>query len=154
LHANPRAKATIFDLPDVIPLARQRIAGAGMKDRVQFVAGDFLADPLPKGADLAWVSAIVHQNSRAENRRLFSSVFQALLGCGRIIIRDVLMNDSRTSPLAGALFAVNMLVATEVGGTYTFDELREDLEAAGFQNATVIRRDEAMNSLVSAVKRG
>ena len=87
---------------------------------------------LPAGADLAWVSAIVHQNSRAQNRALFAKVFAALAPGGRIAIRDILMEEDRTRPVAGALFAVNMLVATEGGGTFTFAELREDLEAAGF----------------------
>jgi hypothetical protein len=52
------------------------------------------------------------------------------------------------------LFAVNMLVATEGGGTYTFEELREDLEAAGFAGAAVARQDESMNSVLVAEKPG
>jgi hypothetical protein len=45
-----------------------------------------------------------------------------------------------------------MLVATEGGGTYTFDEYRKDLSAAGFTQITLVRQDEYMNSLISAVK--
>ena len=62
------------------------------------------------------------------------------------------MDDSRTTPVAGRPFAVNMLVATEGGGTFTFEELREDLESAGFVQAAVPRRDAAMNSVVVARK--
>jgi hypothetical protein len=98
------------------------------------------------------VSAIVHQNSRAQNRALFTSVIKALVPGGRIAIRDILMEEDRTSPVAGALFAVNMLVATEGGGTFTFDELREDLAATGFTQAAVLRHDAAMNSIVVARK--
>ena len=123
-----------------------------MSDRINLVAGDFLVDPLPLGADLAWVGAIAHQNSRAQNRQLFAAVVDALSDGGQILIRDVLMEGSRTSPVAGALFAINMLVATEGGGTFTFDELREDLEAVGFTDAAVVRRDEGMNSIVRAKK--
>lgn len=154
LRASPPARATLFDLPPVIPLARKRMAAAGMAERVTLVAGDFMTDPLPPGADLAWVSAIVHQNSRRQNRQLFARVFQALAPAGRIVIRDLLMDATRTRPVAGALFAVNMLVATEGGGTFTFDELREDLEAAGFVAPAVLRRDEGMNSLLAATKPG
>jgi predicted O-methyltransferase YrrM len=152
LRACPTAAATLFDLPHVIPMARRRLAAAGLGRRVKFAAGDFMADPLPQGADLAWVSAIVHQNSRAQNRALFAKGFQALIPGGRIAIRDVLMKRTRNRPVAGALFAVNMLVATEGGGTFTFEELREDLEAAGFRRVRVQRRDEAMNSIVVATK--
>jgi hypothetical protein len=153
LRSQANAVATLFDLEHVIPLADQRITEAGMSGRVKLVAGDFLVDPLPAGADLAWVSAIVHQNSREENRRLFSAIGAALQDHGHILIRDVLMDDSKTSPAAGALFAINMLVATQAGGTFTFDELREDLEASGFTDVAVLRRDEGMNSVVQARKR-
>lgn len=152
LRAHSAANATLFDLPHVIPQAESRIAQAGLSDRVQFVAGDFLVDPLPNGADLAWISAIVHQNSREENRRLFAAVREALAAGGQVLIRDVLMDESRTEPAAGALFAVNMLVGTEGGGTFTFDELRQDLETAGFTNVAVARRDQEMNSVVRAQK--
>jgi hypothetical protein len=152
LRERPDAQATLFDLEHVLPMADQRITEAGLRDRVRLVGGDFLADPLPAGADLAWISAIVHQNSRAENRRLFAAVAAALPDGGRVLIRDILMDASRTVPPGGALFAINMLVATEGGGTFTFDELREDLEAAGFQHAEVLRRDDWMNSIVRATK--
>lgn len=150
LRACPRARATVFDLPHVIPMARQRLAEAGLADRVRLAPGNFATDPLPAGADLAWVSAIVHQNSREQNRALFAKVFEALVPGGRIVIRDILMEPSRVRPLAGALFAVNMLVATEGGGTFTFDELREDLQSAGFADAAVLREDDAMNSVIAA----
>jgi predicted O-methyltransferase YrrM len=150
LRACPSAQATLFDLPHVLPMAQRRLATTGLDRRVKLVAGDFMTDALPPGADLAWVSAIVHQNSRAQNRALFSKVFAALVPGGRIAIRDILMEADRTQPVAGALFAVNMLAATEGGGTFTFAELGEDLEAAGFAEVALARRDEAMNAVVVA----
>lgn len=153
LRAAPDAKATLFDLPEVIPLARKRIAEAGLSNRVDLVAGDFYEDDLPGGADLAWVSAITHQNSRRQNRALFAKVHAALKQDGIIAIRDIVMNDSRTTPAAGALFAVNMLVGTKAGGTYTFDEFEQDLLHAGFTNVTLIHHDKRMNSLIRAEKR-
>lgn len=152
LRAVPTAKATLFDLPHVIPLAQKRIGDAGCDDRVTLAAGDFYTDPLPEGVDLAWVSAIVHQNSRQQNRDLFARVFDALAPGGRIAIRDLLMDATRTSPVGGALFAINMLVSTAGGGTFTFAELADDLASAGFADAAVQRRDAWMNSIVTAVK--
>lgn len=150
LDANPCATATLFDLPPVIPMARRRLRAAGFTDRVRFVAGDFERDRLPRGADLAWVSAIVHQNSRAQNRALFRNVQQALVPGGWIAIRDVIMDRTRTSPTAGALFAVNMLVATSGGGTYTWPELCEDLRRAGFGAARRLRRGTGNDSVLLA----
>jgi SAM-dependent methyltransferase len=152
LAAYPDARATIFDLPPVIPLAESRLTDAGIRDRVELVAGDFYADPLPTGADLAWVSAIVHQNSREQNRDLFRKVFAALAPGGRILIRDIVMDETRTKPTGGAFFAVNMLAATPGGGTFTFAELAEDLAAAGFESAEQLREDEWMHAVVAARK--
>ncbi len=153
LRACPSGRAILFDLPEAIPLARLRFAEAGLAERVTLAAGDFYRDALPPGADLAWVSAIVHQNSREENRGLFRKVGEALAEGGRIAIRDILMEPSRTEPAAGALFAVNMLVGSEAGGTYTVEELREDLEAAGFRDVAVAHREPTMSSILVARNR-
>jgi hypothetical protein len=152
LRAGPQATATLFDLPEVIPLARERIAGARLTDRVTLRGGDFDVDPLPAGADFVWLSAIVHQNSRAQNRHLFAKAHDAMTAGGTLAIRDIVMDDSRTEPVEGAIFAVHMLVATEGGGTFTFDELSEDLAAAGFASVTMTRRGRYMDSVVRAVK--
>ena len=152
LRAQPRATAILFDLPEVLPLARRRVKMNGLLRRVQFAAGDFMHDPLSTGADLAWISAIIHQNSRADNRRLFKKVFCALGSGGWIAIRDILMAPSRVTPASGALFAVNMLVGTQGGGTYTFTEVCDDLRAAGFTTARILRREPTMNCVLAARK--
>lgn len=152
LRLNSKARATIFDLPEVIPMARLMMKKISLADRVRLVPGNYNRDALPAGADLAWVSAIVHQNSRPQNRAMFAKVFSALVRGGRILIRDIVMDSSRTRPESGALFAVNMLVATPGGGTFTFDELRDDLSAVGFRKVKLLRRGEWMDSIVCATK--
>jgi hypothetical protein len=152
LRAVPGSRATIFDMPDAIGQARARIAQSGMGDRVALAAGDFYTDELPAGADLAWVSAIAHQHSREHNRELFAKTAAALVPGGRILIRDIVMEPDRTRPVDGALFAVNMLVNTVSGGTFTFDEFADDLRAAGFHNPRLVIKDEWMNSVVESRK--
>lgn len=152
LRAMPGARATLFDLPDALPQAEERLARSELADRVTLVAGDFYRDALPGGADLAWLGAIVHQNSRAQNRALFEKVYAALVPGGRVAARDIVMTPDRTEPLVGALFAVNMLVNTPGGGTFTFGELAKDLQAAGFSQPEWVVRDDGMNSIVTAVK--
>lgn len=153
LQANPSATGIIFDLPHVIPMSSKRLTAVGLRKRVTLVAGDFYKDRLPTGVDFAWLSAIVHQNSRQQNRQLFRKVYRALDKGGCIAIRDIVMEKSRTAPVSGALFAVNMLVGTDNGGTFTFAELQSDLKAAGFVGAKVERLDEGMNTVVVAQKR-
>jgi len=97
-------------------MAESLLKTVGLRDRVRLVPGSFYTDPLPAGADLAWVSAIVHQNSREQNRALFAKVCAALVPGSRILIRDFVMDDTRTDPPAGAFFAVNMLVSMPAAG--------------------------------------
>jgi SAM-dependent methyltransferase len=152
LQAVPKARATLFDLSPIIPMAKQRIEGAGLGERVSFVGGDYYTDDLPEGVDLIWLGAICHQNSRAQNRTLFAKAYKSLDEGGAVIIRDIVMDSSRTNPQMGALFAVNMLVNTEGGRTYTFDEYREDLYEAGFGEVVLIHQDESMSCLIQAKK--
>jgi predicted O-methyltransferase YrrM len=152
LQAAPELKATLFDRPAVIQMARKRLAEAGVLDRVRLVAGDFYRNELPGGHDLALLSAIIHQNSPEENVDLFQKVFRALIPGGRIVIRDHVMEPDRTEPKDGAIFAVNMLVNTEGGSTYTYDEIRGWLEEAGFANVRFLKAGEHMDALVEAFK--
>jgi precorrin-6B methylase 2 len=152
LRAVPDATAVLFDLPQVIPLARERLTRAGLADRVTLVPGDFTADELPGGADFAWLSAIVHQNSRVQNRALYAKIRSALTPGGSLVIRDFVMEASRTQPPAGALFAVNMLTGTEGGGTFTRADFEEDLKAAGLTTVELLYQDDTMNSLILARK--
>jgi len=152
LEKNPRMTAVLFDLPDVIPMAKKRLERKGLLDRVELVSGDFYTDELPKGCDLALLSAIIHQNSPQENLNLYRKIHRALVLGGKVLIRDHVMNPDRTFPPQGTLFAINMLVNTEGGDTYTFDEIKNSLEAAGFGKVKLVRQGERMDCLVEARK--
>lgn len=145
-------RATLFDLPPVVELARERLTEAGLLDRVTLAPGDFYADELPSGHDLAWVSAIIHQNSLEQNVELYGRVFRALRPGGRIVVRDHIMSPDRTAPRPGAMFAINMLVATPGGGTYTEEEVADGLRAAGFHGVRLLQPDQRMNGLIEATR--
>ncbi len=152
LAASPDLSATLFDLPAVVEIARERLEKAGLLSRVTLVSGDFETDELPPGHDLAWLSAVIHQNGPEQNEALYARIFRALVPGGRLLVRDHVMDDSRTHPRAGALFAVNMLVGTAEGGTYTFDEIRSGLARAGFTRIRLLRSGERMDALVEAFR--
>jgi hypothetical protein len=152
LQAIPEMKATLFDRPDVIEIARPFLDRMGLRHRIQLVPGDFYQDEFPKGHDLAFVSAIIHQNSSEQNLNLFLKVFRSLDPGGRIIIRDHVMESDRTQPKDGAIFAVNMFVATDGGNSYTFDEIRKGLAEAGFIGVRLLQAGEHMDGLVEAFK--
>lgn len=152
LAKNPEMRAVIFDLESVIPMAKERLETEGLLGRVDLKSGDFYEDELPGGCDLALLSAIIHQNSLEENEALFRKICRALEPGGTILIRDHIMDEDRTYPPAGATFALNMLVNTRGGDTYTFREVREALERAGFTDVRLVRAGERMDSLVEACR--
>jgi SAM-dependent methyltransferase len=152
LKRNPQLKAILFDLKDVIPLARERISSDGLLTRVELIAGDFYHDALPGGCDLALLSAIIHQNSPEQNLELYRRAFRALDPGGMLLIRDHIMDESRTRPPEGALFAINMLVNTTGGDTYTFQEVEQGLKQAGFTSVRLLRSGERMDCVVGALK--
>ncbi len=123
--------ATVFDLPAVVPLAGEYVEAAGLSDRVDTLAGDFLIDDLGTGYDLIFISAIIHSLSPDDCRFLLGKCADALNPCGRIVISDWIMSEDRTEPAEGALFALNMLVNTRDGDSYTESELYTWLEEAG-----------------------
>lgn len=152
LKKAPQMTATLFDLPEVTELAKRRLAGSEFAARVQLVSGDYNKVPLPAGHDLALLSAVIHINSRHGNQTLFRKVHKCLDPGGTILIRDHIMDPTRTRPVGGADFAINMLVNTKGGNTYTFDEVRQDLELAGFKDVRMIREGQNMDQLVSGTK--
>jgi predicted O-methyltransferase YrrM len=153
LRAVPEMKATLFDRPGVVGMARERLGAAGVLDRVALVPGDFYQDPLPPGHDLAFVSAIIHQNNPEQNVELFRKVFAALDPGGRIVVRDYVLSPDRTSPKSGAIFAVNMLTGGAGGNCYTYEEIKSALGQAGFTRVSLTHPGTQMDGLVEAFRR-
>jgi SAM-dependent methyltransferase len=131
VRASESLRATVFDLPNVVSLTREYIEKEGLAHRIDIVAGDYNTDELPHGYDLAFLSAIIHSNSPKQNQSLFNKIFDALNPGGNIVVSDFIMNDDRTSPEFGAIFALNMLVNTPGGDTYTETEVKSWMKAAG-----------------------
>lgn len=124
----------VFDLPKVIPLTRRYVRKENMERKIIFRKGDFLKDEFGSGFDIVFISAIIHMLNPKEIRKLFVKSASALADDGKIVVQDFFMSDDRTDPLRGALFALNMLVGTAHGDTYTETEVREWLIEAGFGN--------------------
>jgi SAM-dependent methyltransferase len=152
LKRDQTLSVTIFDRPEVLPICAEYLRDADCLDRVRLVAGDLTRDEFPGEQDLVFLSAIVHMLSLESNADLFRRVLRALVPGGRIVIRDHVMSADRLQPRAGTLFAVNMLVATDGGETYTMQELKDTLETAGFVDVRLLQDGERMNAVVEALR--
>ncbi len=152
-RANPDITAVVFDQPDVVPLTQHYAAEAGLSDRISTVTGDFTRDELGRDFDLAWLSQVLHSNSPAENAELIKRAYRALKPGGQIVVQEFVVDEGRTSPPWAVLFALNMLVGTKAGDTFTESEIRAWFTDAGF---TDIRRADPLDTgstLILAKKR-
>jgi len=73
------------------------------------------------------------------NRDLLARSSRALAPGGRVVIQDFILEPERTAPRQAVLFAINMLVGTEAGGTYTEAEYASWMTAAGLAEPRRIR---------------
>jgi 2-polyprenyl-3-methyl-5-hydroxy-6-metoxy-1,4-benzoquinol methylase len=138
-RAGDGLSAVVLDLPEVTPLTRRYVAEGGFAGRIDTADGDYLECDFGAGFDLVFFSAIVHSNAPDENRLLMKKAFAALKPGGRIAVQDFVMDESRVEPAFGAVFALNMLVNTPAGDTFTESEIGGWLTDAGCTN--IVRRD-------------
>ncbi|HUN61835.1 MAG TPA: methyltransferase [Candidatus Sulfotelmatobacter sp.] len=131
-EANPDLHSEVMDLAEVIPITQGHIRHAGLTDRISTRVGDMLHDPLGERYDLVLLSAICHMFSVEENRALFERVYRALVPGGRFVVQDFILEPDKTSPRFATLFALNMLVGTRAGSTYSEPEYASWLHDAGF----------------------
>ena len=128
--ARAGARVTVFDRPEVIELMRDLLRKAG----IETAAGD-MNEALPEGPfDAIYYGNTSHMYGPAENRDLFSRMRGSLLPGGLLAIREFVRGMSDDA----ALFAVNMLVLTAGGGTYTAEEYEGWLVGAGFEGVEFV----------------
>jgi SAM-dependent methyltransferase len=128
---NPGLRAVVFDKPPALDVARGIVARHGAGGAVSLQAGDFLTDDIGSGYDLVLASQVLHSFDDAQCRALLAKGVRALVPGGRVVVQEFLLDEGRTSPAPAAVFAINMLVNTEAGRTYTEGEVRGWLAAAG-----------------------
>ena len=125
-------RVTAVDWPEVLPVTRKTVERFNLSDRFYFVEGDLLVADFCKGHDVATLGHILHSEGETRSRALLKKVFQSLVPGGVIAIAEFLVDEDRAGPVGSLFFAVNMLVNTEHGDTYSFEEISGWLADAGF----------------------
>ena len=137
-QSSPRVTVTAVDWANVLPVTEKTVARFGLTERYSFVAGDLAAADFGSGHDVATLGHILHSEGEARSRSLLRKTFEALAPGGTIAIGEFLVNADRTGPVSGLIFATNMLVNTDNGDTYSFEEIRSWLTEAGFTDARLL----------------
>jgi ubiquinone/menaquinone biosynthesis C-methylase UbiE len=131
---SPQVRVTAVDWPGVIPVTRRVATKHGVVDRFSFVEGDINTTDFGAGHTIATLGHILHSEGERRGRALLKKTFHALAPGGTIAIAEFLVNDDRTGPANATIFAVNMLVNTDDGDTFSATELSGWLRDAGFEN--------------------
>jgi SAM-dependent methyltransferase len=130
----PELRATIFDLPGTLALTQRYVREATMTERIRLIAGDYRNDPIPGSYDIVLLSNIIHGEGEQENLSLIDKLVANLKAGGRLIVKDHILDDSRTTPPVGAIFSLLMLLTTASGRCYSFNEIKLWMERAGLTN--------------------
>jgi SAM-dependent methyltransferase len=141
LHANPTVSGVLFDRPEIIERAAERIRGTELAARAELVAGDFF-ESLPTGGDLYILSRILMDYDDDASVRLLQNCHRAMTPGGRVLIVQLLMPEQGDGGASERLFEaavsdLNMLVLTG-GRERTEAEYRTLLGLAGFRLARVV----------------
>jgi SAM-dependent methyltransferase len=131
-------RVTAVDWPGVLPATRRVTERLGVGGQYKFVGGDLGEADFGSGYDLATLGHIPHSEGAAESQKLLGKVFRALAPGGTIAIAEFLANDNRTGPPMAMLFAVNMIVNTDEGDTFTVPEIFGWLTAIGFSEPRLL----------------
>ena len=131
---SPRVRVTAVDWPQVLEATLRVATRFGVGDRVETRAGDFFEIDFGRDYQVAVLGQILHSFGENRSRALLAKVRQALAPGGAVVIAEFLVDDARAAQTNGLIFAVNMLVNTEEGDTYSFSEIAEWLQEAGFEN--------------------
>lgn len=139
LEALPAARVTLFDLPEVLDLARRTLEQAPGRDRLALVEGDFL-EVVPEGPfDAILVANVIHIFDEAVTSDLIARAAAALGPGGRLVIRDVMTDPGGRAPDAAVLFGVHVAVFSDRGRVYSTSEVAAMMTAAGLEIAAIDR---------------
>ncbi|VAX33308.1 hypothetical protein MNBD_NITROSPINAE05-725 [hydrothermal vent metagenome] len=145
-------KATVFDIPPVVAVAKDYIKRYRLEDRVDTKAGDFNKDDFGKGYDLILLANVIHMYDRAVGENLIHKAFNSLETGGRIVIHGLCTNEEQTAPQEDALFSLTIGMLTEGGKAHPVQEQLQWLEEAGFSEIRHFRVDAIPTGVFTAVK--
>lgn len=133
----PQLQSVVMDLPDVVAIAAEIVAGMGVADRVTTMAGDYMKTPFPQEKDVVLISGVFHRESEATCRSLIENAVASLLPGGLLLISDVFTDDGGAQPVFAAMFGLNMMLSAPDGGVHADADVARWMRDAGFATSEV-----------------
>lgn len=127
----PALGLMLFDLPAVAERAEARLSQAGLLGRAELHGGDFLNDPIPRGADLITLVRILHDHDETAALGLLRKVRAALPADGTLVIAEPMAGETGKNRMSDVYFGFYLLAMGQ-GRTRTPATLFDMLREAGF----------------------
>jgi ubiquinone/menaquinone biosynthesis C-methylase UbiE len=134
---NPAAEVVALDWPNVLAVAKENAAKAGVADRYSTIEGSAFDAPFGEDFDLILLTNFLHHFDPPTCETLLRKVHAALKDGGRAVTLEFVPNEDRISPPEAASFSVMMLGSTPSGDAYTFSELNRMCSNAGFRKSEI-----------------
>ena len=148
---NPQANVVALDWPNVLEVAKENAAAAGIADRYATIEGSAFDVDYGNDYDLILLTNFLHHFDPPTNETLLRKVHAALAEGGRVVTLEFIPNDDRISP-PEASFSIQMLGGTEGGDAYTFAELERMFANAGFSSSEMHALPPSMQRVVISTK--
>jgi len=132
LTAHPALHATLWEVPEIAEIARGRLAGSPVTDRIEVIGGDALADPIPADHDAILIANFAHLLPPAANAELLRRLRDGSPPGAALLLVDFWTNAAHTEPPIAALLAGEFLLVGGKGDVYSVDEVRSWLTDAGW----------------------
>ena len=133
---NPHLKGIGWDLAEVAPIFEEYSAEHGLADRLQFQAGDFFKEDLPR-VDVITMGHILHDWGLDTKKMLIRKAYEAVPHGGALIVYEAIIDDDRRKNAFGLMMSLNMLIETPDGFDYTGADCSGWMKEAGFRETRV-----------------
>ena len=152
LLSNRQAKVIANDWPNIVPFSKAGAESFGVGDRLETLGGSAFDVTYPTGLDTILVPNFIHHFDIPTNTKFLRKCFDALKPAGKVVVVEFVVNEDRVSPPMQGAFAIQMLVGTPKGDTYTFAEIAQMLTDAGFGPSSRVDSETIPSTLVIAAK--
>jgi SAM-dependent methyltransferase len=130
--ADPELTATVFELPEVAAAANERLRASGLSARIDALAGDLLADDLPRGYNAFLLANVVHYFTPETNQTILRKIRAATEPGTRLLLADFWTDPTHTQPLPAALMAGEFAIHVNDGDVYSVEESTAWLACTGW----------------------
>ena len=128
----PSIGLMLADLPDVVALARDKLAARGLSARIRLHEVDLFREPLPTGADIVTLNRVLHDHDDARALAILCAIRSALPPGGTLVVAEPMAGTPGAERAGHAYFGFYLL-AMRQGRARRFEEIAQLAETAGFR---------------------